>query len=351
MTDELMPGATALSQRAGLGEIVDLRLLFGGGNNRVFCLAGQRGMAALKAYFRHPGDPRDRLGAEYAFSQFAWNQGLRCLPRPLACDPVGGLALYEFVDGQALRPGEVSAAAIDQALAFVVGLNRVRSSAEARALGFASESCFSIGAHLQCVERRVERLEKIQPTTALEHEAVAFAREELIPASNTLALEIANRAAKLGLTAHQELTDDERCLSPSDFGFHNALRITDGRLVFLDFEYAGWDDPAKLICDFFCQPRVPVAFEFFERFANSIAGRSSLPAPLLARAELLLPVYRLKWCCILLNEFLPIDGQRRQFAIAANGEDHKAGQLQKARDCFAQLRDDESLRPLFEVSE
>ena len=25
---------------------------------------------------------------------------------------------------------------------------------------------------------------------------------------------------------------------------------------FIDFEYAGWDDPSKLICDFFCQPAV-----------------------------------------------------------------------------------------------
>jgi hypothetical protein len=29
---------------------------------------------------------------------------------------------------------------------------------------------------------------------------------------------------------------------------------------------------------------------------------------------LLLPVFRLKWCCIMLNHFLPTDGERRKFA-------------------------------------
>ena len=33
----------------------------------------------------------------------------------------------------------------------------------------------------------------------------------------------------------------------------------DGRLWFIDFEYAGWDDPAKTVCDFFCQPGLPGA--------------------------------------------------------------------------------------------
>ena len=53
------------------------------------------------------------------------------------------------------------------------------------------------------------------------------------------------------------LGEADRVVSPSDFGFHNALRTEDGRLAFLDFEYAGWDDPAKLVCDFELQPAVP----------------------------------------------------------------------------------------------
>ena len=42
--------------------------------------------------------------------------------------------------------------------------------------------------------------------------------------------------------------------SPSDFGFHNTILEDDGDLKFLDFEYFGRDDPAKLMADFIWHP-------------------------------------------------------------------------------------------------
>ena len=42
-------------------------------------------------------------------------------------------------------------------------------------------------------------------------------------------------------------------MSPSDFGFHNVIKKKK-KLFFFDFEYAGMDDPVKLISDFICQP-------------------------------------------------------------------------------------------------
>ena len=37
-------------------------------------------------------------------------------------------------------------------------------------------------------------------------------------------------------------------------------------------------------------------------------------AALADRARALLPAYRIKWCCIMLNDFLPLGGARRGFA-------------------------------------
>ena len=106
---------------------------------------------------------------------------------------------------------------------------------------------------------------------------------------------------------------------------------------FLDFEYAGWDDPAKMVCDFFCQPAVPVPLHFYDDVVGRVAavsGGSSLPQ----RIGLLLPVYQLKWCCILLNDFLPLGRRRRSFAGGtAAQEEQKARQLQKARQALQNL--------------
>src|SRR5439155_7608032 len=105
---------------------------------------------------------------------------------------------------------------------------------------------------------------------------------------------------------------------------------------FIDFEYAGWDDPAKLICDFFCQPAVPAPAAAFDRFARAVAAELPDPAAHFARASLLLPVYRIKWVCILLNDFLPVGGSRRAFSgSAVEQETRKVNQLAKARAALA----------------
>lgn len=46
-------------------------------------------------------------------------------------------------------------------------------------------------------------------------------------------------------------------ISPSDFGFHNVI-TSKGTNYFIDFEFSGWDDPAKLYCDFILQPKIPI---------------------------------------------------------------------------------------------
>ena len=51
----------------------------------------------------------------------------------------------------------------------------------------------------------------------------------------------------------KKLNKKDLILSPSDFGFHNVIK-KNKKLFFFDFEYAGMDDPVKLISDFICQP-------------------------------------------------------------------------------------------------
>lgn len=54
-----------------------------------------------------------------------------------------------------------------------------------------------------------------------------------------------------------KIDDSFLIISPSDFGFHNII-ISNGKIYFIDFEFSGWDDPAKLYCDFILQPRVRI---------------------------------------------------------------------------------------------
>jgi hypothetical protein len=124
-------------------------------------------------------------------------------------------------------------------------------------------------------------------------------------------LELAH-AAKLNVD--ENLDESQRCVSPSDFGFHNALRGIDGRIRFLDFEYAGKDDPAKMAGDFFAQLAIPIPGALFGDFVETCFAPLPCAESLIRRAHLLRPVYRFKWCCIALNVFLPASIARRKFA-------------------------------------
>ena len=155
--------------------------------------------------------------------------------------------------------------------------------------------------------------------------------------SGMLAVAVVKRSRRRGPRMDIEIPRGDRCLSPSDFGFHNALLAGDGRLRFIDFEYAGWDDPAKMVCDFFWQPGIPVPLHFFDLVVQRVAQFFS-DAALPARIGLLLPVYQVKWCCILLNDFLPLGRRRRSFAGGtAAQQEQRARQLQKARQALQNL--------------
>jgi hypothetical protein len=298
----------------------------GGGNNRVYRVATAARTGLLKAYFQNPADPRDRFGAERAFYEYLWGQGVRRTPEPGGWDAEQRLGLFTFVAGRKLRPEEITVDALAQALAFIAELNAARATPAARQLPLASEACFSVGEHLACVERRVARLERIESGDALDREAIAFVAKELKPAWYQV------RAAIEGqIPAGAPLNQAGRCLSPSDFGFHNALLADDGRLRFFDFEYSGWDDPAKLAGDFFCQPELPVDLGLWNDFVGQLTTTLNPEPGFAERARRLLPAYRIKWCCIMLNDFIPIDRHRREFALGKLCPDRKVSQLDKAQ--------------------
>ena len=323
--DENLP---ALLANAGLRGPFQLTDLPGGGNNKVYRIDCDGKKAFLKVYFRDAGDTRDRLAAEFSFCTFAWNAGIRLIPRPLAQDPAAGLGLYEFLEGRPLRDGEVDIRAIEHSVCFFRELNNHKSAPQAASLPPASDSCFTMHDHLARVDRRLKRFDQLDRSVPSGEEAYALVHHRLIPKWERIrAYVIAG-----GVAMNEPVLPEDRCLSPSDFGFHNSIADASGSLKFIDFEYAGWDDPANAVGDFFCQPRVTVPMRFFETVSRAFVEGMSDPAAHLRRITLLLPVLRVKWCCIMLNEFLPVDSRRRSFANEPTGEEERRrAQLQKVR--------------------
>ncbi|WP_315758410.1 MULTISPECIES: aminoglycoside phosphotransferase family protein [unclassified Bradyrhizobium] len=308
------PGATALTRLAG------------GRNNRVFRVDTEAGPLVLKRYFTDARDTRDRLGAEWSFISHAWSHGVRVVPEPLACDRAEQAGLYSFVEGRKLTVAELAPVHVDAAIDFVLAVN----APPRPALTAGSEACFSLAEHLATVERRVARLATLDGDVPHVADARQFVTARLQPAWAEVKAAILRGAAAEGLALEAAIPADQVCLSPSDFGFHNALIDDADKLTFLDFEYAGRDDPAKLVSDFFCQPEVPVPLAVHEHFIDRLTDGLGLDAASVARCRLLLDAYQVKWTCIILNDFLPLGATRRAFADTGAWAQRCAAQLAKA---------------------
>ncbi|HWY36369.1 MAG TPA: hypothetical protein VNX68_17120, partial [Nitrosopumilaceae archaeon] len=160
---------------------------------------------------------------------------------------------------------------------------------------------------------RIKQLQEISPDNEEMHSAIGYAGK-LNDYWLNLLDQIHSFTRNNGIDPVSPLQPEQCCISPSDFGFHNALKVNDGGVCFLDFEYAGWDDPCKMVGDFFAQIAIPVPERFFDSFVQKTMSQFPMPEELILRAAILRPVYQVKWCCIALNVFLPQHLERRKFA-------------------------------------
>ena len=326
MTDLADVSLKFFCQQYGVLPPLQMERIRAGRNSEVHRISNPNGQWVLKNYHQHRSDKRDRLGTEFGFLTYLEKRGASVVARPIGMDRALNCALYTFFPGR--RPAAIASRHISQAVDFIKTINLSRYAADALALPMAADACLSWQAHMELAESRIHRLLALQPKQELEVEAYQFIREQLLP----MWLHLKSSLIQVLASSETELPMNDRIISPSDFGFHNVLE-NQGELFFLDFEYAGWDDPAKLICDFICQPELPMTQNQGKQFMDELLPELQQPDKLKHRVESLLPVHRLKWSCILLNEFRLEDRNRRIHA-GVGSEGLLADQLGKAKTYF-----------------
>ena len=112
------------------------------------------------------------------------------------------------------------------------------------------------------------------------------------------------------MDSHQILPRSRHTLSSTDFSFHNAIRYKQ-TIYFIDFEYYGWDDPAKVVANFFLHPAVvlpsTLRVAFYERASLIFASDDGFGR----RLPFIYLLMSLKWCLIMLNIFTRTDWSKR----------------------------------------
>jgi hypothetical protein len=298
-----------------------IEIVRGGGNNQLFRIETSAGAAALKSYRVDDDDGWDRLTHEWAALSFLTRHLPGSVPRPIAQDRRSGWAALEWVEGD--RIVERRGSDIEAALAFTAALRSLHVPARGENFTAAREACLSLADLLAQIDWRLGRLEPVAATDAELEAFLADVRAQLA---------FHRRAALESLDPVARLPFAFQVLSPSDFGFHNALRRPSGQIVFLDFEYFGWDDPAKLACDVYWHPGMALNDAERALFAAGFAGQANTDTGYRQRIALYQPLIGLRWCLILLNEFLTAGLARRRHA--GQNEDAataQARQMAKAR--------------------
>ena len=302
-----------------------------GGNSKVYRVVCEDGSQyAAKCYFQRAIGGVDGLDVEFSSLRFLWENGERCVPQPLAADRANQIALYQYVEGAEIDSRTVSDLDIEQLVSFAARLKRLSASEQADQLPRAAEACFSFAALHDNILQRLERLNDVQGEDASTAALRRFLAEEFEPA---LDLMVKGAMAEMGEAAWKfKLPRSALTLSPSDFGFHNALRRPDGSIAFLDFEYFGKDDPAKMISDFVLHPGMELRESTKRRYVERMLEHFSADRGLADRLTRSYPLFGLKWCMILLNEFVPNFIERREFAMEAraNRNHVRVRQLEKS---------------------
>lgn len=307
-----------------------------GANAKVWCVSVDgEPAAALKSYPESNGG-RDRYASEVAALSFLAELADVKVPRLLGADAGKRLALLSWIPGApgptapgapgptaprsddgATAPGSNDGATaddIDQAVAFVARLREASRLPKARELPEAAEACLSSAEIFRQIDRRHARLAEVETLSAGLSDILVRYREAR------------SRAAAADTGPDDDLPVSLRTLSPSDFGFHNAVRDGTGELVFLDFEYFGWDDPVKLAVDFELHPGMTLEPALIDQWQAGLANAfGAEDAGWDARVAAWRPLLGLRWTLILLNEFLP---ERWRHRVEAGETRDRDGVLQ-----------------------
>ena len=221
---------------------VSISSLSGGINNEVYLCTKGSDSLVIKGYPSQNG--KERFAAELNFLRFCEKKAPSFVPKVLEQIDDYNYVVLEFIKGKRYTANEKPTKS-DLFAAFNF-LKNINDNKTFISLGCAAESFLEIEGYVNNVNNRISNFN-------VKH----LPKEKQLEAKNVLKVLIECwLKTKDWVFSHPHLTianhllAEDRIISPSDFGFHNAIKSETG-IKFIDFEFSGMDDPSKLLIDFF----------------------------------------------------------------------------------------------------
>ncbi len=188
----------------------------------------------------------------------------------------------------------------------------------------------SLDETLRLIEDRLARFEASAPTSC-DAEVRAFASR--IPVRAWIGELIVRVVAVLPTAARPWVLPREAWrLSNADFAPHNLLVRSDGSVCSVDWEYAGWDDPARLVAGFLAHVRsLSLPAEHAIRFQRTYAEVRDLPEAEVVRITRLRLLNEVEWVTIHLDGMT--EGRLQRYLHARPDADPHAYFAEQIADC------------------
>ena len=313
--------------------IYKAELMTGRANSQVYKLSSIDAQNyLLKIYPDRQSDSRPRLETEFAtcqiLSQLSYPVGFA-----VTSDVNFGWGIYEWLDGAPISNSDK--AFIQESLKFACRLyvDSHRTEAFAR-FSNASEACLSGIEISDQIEKRVNKLLTVRdPVLSL------YLNNDFIPTFNFVSK---NAKKSRGYSFFEPLPRRYQMVSPSDFGSHNAFRQSSGAIVFYDFEYFGWDDPVKFVSDFYWHPGMNLNTGMRTLWRDGASAICYADPDFSSRLIAYLPLFGLRWCLIILNEFLKSEislGIDTQWEPKSSASEMCSYQLGKAKALLQEIKE------------
>lgn len=307
---------------------VAMTRLSGGINSAVYKVENTKSIYTLKLYYDDQGNcTRDGMRAEIEFLKYANKVSKSRVPEIHEIDHENKAVLMEYISGTEFSPDKCySYEVIGQFISFFKELNRNRELGLNEISMSAAEGFHQLTDHMNCIRERLERMTSEHLPSHLQERGrnvIQALESDFYKTEERVVSMISNRDV-------EDLIDQELLvISASDFGLHNVIE-RDGKAIFIDFEYSGWDDPCKAILDFYLQPSMHMnrgCLYLLDAFGPDQKEYIH------KRCKALQPILELKWKCIVANWLDPAKAKRLAFGL---GEGWNARYLEKRLDALGE---------------
>ena len=172
------------------------------------------------------------------------------------------IGIYEWIQGKKILYPKNSD--LEECTKFIKKLHTISKKINFKKINLASEACLSANDLIRQVEKRLINLKKVKKNNLKLH---IFLDRTFSPLWEEVKKNCFKRWPKD--SQHKSISYKKLILSPSDFGFHNAIK-NNKKLIFIDFEYFGWDDPVKLTADFLWHPSINLNNDLIDKWKKEM---------------------------------------------------------------------------------